>query len=346
MLYLRSHDINVEGIIHPHDESEKEYDGVPYVNLSEVNQRGSEDALVIVTDPSLIRGAFRRRQVVHRLLRKWRQRNAMRNLKRCGINNCYFLRKSDLVNIYAFQDHHYYRGRMHYIRQHMEALKETYDMLCDEVSRETMVEYLRVFVQSGWYKLPECDGRNKYFAGYGRGENTELLYAHRQDEVWVNCGASIGDTVLVYCSEGYTAQRIYAFEGSKAIYRQLCNNVNFLPEQYRDKVLPINEFISEESNWDNIITEKITLINADIEGAELSLLHVMKERIKQDRPVVAICVYHKHEDLVEIPQFIDGVVENYKYLLRKYPCSVSNIMHTSELVLYAIPNERYVSHDK
>lgn len=114
----------------------------------------------------------------------------------------------------------------------------------------------------------------------------------------------------------------------------------------REIVNPVNIFISEKTNWDFVIKEKISLLNADVEGYELELLHTMKNRIKSDRPVLAICVYHHNEDLINIPQFIDKIVDRYKYFLRKYPSTVTNAMRTSELVLYAVPQERLYIKEK
>ena len=68
----------------------------------------------------------------------------------------------------------------------------------------------------------------------------------------------------------------------------------------------------------------------DIEGAELSALHGAEKTIKRDKPVLAICVYHKREDLIAIPQYIKELVPEYKLYLR------AHFPYASELVLYAI----------
>ena len=150
----------------------------------------------------------------------------------------------------------------------------------------------------------------------------------------------MGDTILLYFADGYRAKRIYAFEGSKTIYKVLCKNICLLPEELKNTVIPVNKLISERTDWNSDIKEKITLINADIEGNELELLHSMRSIIKSDRPVIAVCAYHRNEDLIELPRFIDETVDGYYYFLRKYPCKIINAFRTSELVLYAIPQER------
>lgn len=81
---------------------------------------------------------------------------------------------------------------------------------------------------------------------------------------------------------------------------------------------------------DNCVSEKVTFIKMDIEGAELEALKGSKEIIKKYRPKLAICIYHKKEDLIEIPQFIKDLVPEYKLYIRHY----SNT--NAQTVLYAV----------
>ncbi len=57
-------------------------------------------------------------------------------------------------------------------------------------------------------------------------------------------------------------------------------------------------WLSEYFNQRN--DERITLINADIEGFEMDMLKKLEKIIKRDRPVLAISVYHKKEDVLTI----------------------------------------------
>lgn len=63
---------------------------------------------------------------------------------------------------------------------------------------------------------------------------------------------------------------------------------------------------------------KITFIKMDIEGAELEALRGVKETIQKDRPRMAICIYHKPEDLYEIPQYLLSLVPEYRFKVRQY----------------------------
>lgn len=74
----------------------------------------------------------------------------------------------------------------------------------------------------------------------------------------------------------------------------------------------------------------ITFIKMDIEGSELEALKGAKETIKQFKPKLAICVYHKKEDLLEIPQYILSLNPGYKLFLR----NAASI--PTDVVLYAL----------
>ena len=152
----------------------------------------------------------------------------------------------------------------------------------------------------------------------------------------------MGDSIFLYFDNGLNAKKVYAYEGDKNCYETLCRGLECLPERFRKKVEPINEFISESTLFSKYINEKVTFLNADIQGNELGMLCAMEKIIKKDRPVLAVCVYHLKEDLVEIPQYINSLVHEYKFVLRKYAAGATEATRTSELVLYAVPEERYL----
>ena len=226
---------------------------------------------------------------------------------------------------------------LHYYQTHKKDLMELFDLLADEISKQTLYYYVESYLRNCLYKGEHIPSRWKYFFG----GKYERLYKHLDGECWINCGASIGDTIFAYFSFDFKPKKIYAFEGDKEVYDGMLNNLSFLPPEKRELVEPINEMLDETTDFEKILAgNKCTLLNADIEGAELSLLKSMEKIIRADRPVIAICVYHFKEDLLTVPQFLQSICEDYVYYLRKYTSYIGHWKHVSEMVLYAVPKER------
>ena len=224
-----------------------------------------------------------------------------------------------------------------YYQSHKKDLMELFDSLADETSKRALYFYVESYVRNCAYRGEHHQTRLKYFFG---GEY-ERLYKHLDGECWINCGANVGDTVFAYLSFDFRPKKIYAFEGSTNLYNVMLKNFSLLPPEKRARVEPINQMIDETTDFEKILAgNKCTLLNADIEGAELKLLHAMEKIIRADRPVVAMCVYHFKEDLLSIPKFLQTICPDYIFYLRKYTPFYGYLKKTGELVFYAVPVER------
>ncbi len=81
---------------------------------------------------------------------------------------------------------------------------------------------------------------------------------------------------------------------------------------------------------DEVLYDKqVTFIKMDIEGAEYEALLGAKQLISRQHPKLAICVYHKPEDIWEIPELILSYYPDYRFYLRHYSYK------DNETVLYA-----------
>ncbi len=76
--------------------------------------------------------------------------------------------------------------------------------------------------------------------------------------------------------------------------------------------------------------ERVSFIKMDIEGAEIEALKGARNTILKDKPDLAICVYHRNEDILEIPRNILELDPTYELYLRHYDLT------EFETVLYAV----------
>lgn len=179
-----------------------------------------------------------------------------------------------------------------------------------------------------------------------------------KDEVFIDCGAFDGETSLIFAKKYPDFRHSYLFEPDSE-NRKLCEK-NILQAGLNDKMtiipkglwsktdnLPCYSHRSSSSfvrssvgsgstvpvtSLDETLgDEKVTFIKMDIEGAELEALRGAKNIIRREKPRLAISVYHKPEDIVELPDLILSCNPDYKFYIRHYS-------YTSyDTVLYAIP---------
>ena len=81
---------------------------------------------------------------------------------------------------------------------------------------------------------------------------------------------------------------------------------------------------------DDVVGEEtIGFIKMDIEGAEFDALHGAKKTIMRDKPLLAICVYHRPGDTLAFMDYLKEIVPEYRFWLRHYGSA------RTETVLYA-----------
>jgi FkbM family methyltransferase len=74
--------------------------------------------------------------------------------------------------------------------------------------------------------------------------------------------------------------------------------------------------------------DTVTFIKMDIEGAELEALKGSAEIIKRDKPKLAISIYHKKMDYVDIAEYICSLVPEYKLYMRHYtPIEAETVLY-------------------
>lgn len=234
----------------------------------------------------------------------------------------------------------------HYVKTNIALFEKTLDWLLSSLSKETMIYFLRTIILGERYSGITFPEKYKY---WGIDSEEKRLFEISKEEVLLNAGAAKGDTIYQFLKHTDCFKKIIAVEASETEYKKLKHNIDMLDKNTLEKIQADNVFLGEEyCRIDDLYgNEGISLINMDIEGAELSALKSALHTIQRNRPVLSICVYHKVEDLIVIPTWIRSVVDDYVFALRKYPSSwytyIPQILQQNEVVLYAIPKERYIA---
>lgn len=78
---------------------------------------------------------------------------------------------------------------------------------------------------------------------------------------------------------------------------------------------------------------KVNYIKMDIEGAELDALRGAERTILNNRPKLAISLYHSLEDFERIPNYLNSLGVEYSYYLKHHT------LFENETVLYAVPGK-------
>lgn len=76
------------------------------------------------------------------------------------------------------------------------------------------------------------------------------------------------------------------------------------------------------------------MIKLDIESSEEMAIQGMQGIIKNYRPILAVCAYHRFDDLRRIPQLIFDICDDYKLYFRHYTSGIT------ESVMFFVPKEK------
>ncbi len=99
-----------------------------------------------------------------------------------------------------------------------------------------------------------------------------------------------------------------------------------------ENIVEIETTTIDEAKKD-YIAKKIDFIKLDIEGAETQALHGAENTFKQERPQLAVSIYHSMDDFVSIPVYLNEILQNYTFRIGHYSYDLN------ETILYAIPDE-------
>lgn len=259
----------------------------------------------------------------------------------------------DNSQIYPFPlPHTYVMHPMLFKSSHLEGFEYAYDFFKGKVSREIILDRMRMHLLGTMLKRTST--APTYFE--------PGIISLSQNEVFVDGGCYKGETVEAFIKQiesrnvdGY--YHVYSFEPDpetcetaiRNLKKYECVDVIGKGLWSSETVLKFNAGGSAGSSFifgapsisvpvtslDEFFDGKPdkelpTFIKMDIEGAEKEALIGAKNIIKKKHPKLAICVYHKPEDIYELPKLIYDINPEYQFSLQQYSDGVY------DTILYAI----------
>jgi FkbM family methyltransferase len=233
-------------------------------------------------------------------------------------------------------------------------IEMAFSLFEDRASQEEFVFQLQWMTSLCCLHVPPC-----------RPSDEQYFPIHNFDigveEVFIDCGAYIGDTIEAFRNRvGNAFRQIVAIEPDPTNLMKLKSFISALPNEARSKiriepyglgseerVMAFNATGSESSSVDDAGTVKIqinrldvilgeiepTYIKMDIEGAELEALIGAEETIRKYQPRIAACVYHAQEHLWKVPLEMNRLNPCYRLSLRRYRDEFGDVL------CYAVPNK-------
>ncbi len=213
-------------------------------------------------------------------------------------------------------------------------ISDVYDMLADDESRD-------IFEKTVLYKLTGMVDYLEKAVSDRREVYSSLLHAE-EIKNYADLGAYTGDTIREI-SEYADLSKVWALEPDARTFKKLAA---YADEEKRFEVVPINVAAwsgdvnltfdaggSRNSNvsgrgktvnvkgmaLDNIgIDQKLDYIKYDVEGSEREAILGSENLIKKYSPRLLISLYHRSEDIFELPELIKEINPKYKLYLRRY----------------------------
>jgi FkbM family methyltransferase len=242
----------------------------------------------------------------------------------------------------------YWLGRRDQLIGQLDSIEATHAQLSDATSQACLRDIVR-------FRL----GLNHSYGGFRHEEpqyfNQLTLTADTKKPIrFVDGGAYNGDTLLAL-ADLCPIERAYLFEPDaenfKALQRNLRNQAiaaHCLPVALSDgyQILSFNAGVGEAGMIsvngtvhiaamaldDFLHNQAIDFIKLDVEGGEVAALNGAARLIGRSRPVLAISLYHRPQDLWEIPELLRKLCHDYRFYLRQH------YFNSFETVLYAVPH--------
>lgn len=241
-------------------------------------------------------------------------------------------KKTEAVINYEEEDFSLIEQHVKMMVNHIEDYKWLYEHLQDYRSKRVLngvILYWFTFDLSALHNLCETLFRDYY--------DMDIL-ACDGNEVLVDLGAYIGDSALQFIDTYGKYKKIYAYEITPDTCVELKQNLSGYPNVIvkqkgagkqsgimyvnSDEKSAANKLVEDGNvpvevvSLDEDITENISIIKMDIEGAEKDALLGARKHIENEKPRLLISSYHIPDDIFDIPKLINSIRDDYKFYMR------------------------------
>jgi len=238
-----------------------------------------------------------------------------------------------------------------FVNENIDSLEVLYGSLSDERSKQSFAAYLQSKISQDMKFLPPVFEKVQYFP--------QDIISLTTNELYFDGGAFTGDTIADFCKYSSGKYRhIWAAEPDRQNFDRLSR---YVQQVGFDNVTLCNKgiysntgrqpFCSEGSmlsmitdnsgqsievdTIDNITAgEAVTFIKLDVEGAELEALKGAEQTIRRHQPILAVSIYHRQRDFIDIPLFIKSIAPDYHLFFRAHK------KLAIDAVLYFLPQNR------
>jgi len=225
-----------------------------------------------------------------------------------------------------------------YLENRREELEEVYSWLSDDRSRELFCDVINFRLTGKLSCLGRCEDPRRSLAS--------MPFAERI----VTCldgGAFKGDSAADMLSAFQNVKKLLALEPDPSTFRKLAA----FAETSNGVVFPINAALSDIAGESECVSSgsrgsgisgrnrraktvtirtetvdrlcadmKLDFLKLDVEGFEKEALSGAAETVKRDRPCFSVSLYHRTDDIIDLPRTIKALLGDCKMYLRRPKC--------------------------